>query len=159
MAKAREIPGLHAELSYREAAARTVAVRAQELFDHAEGVLDTSAIERVHDMRVATRRLRAALEVFEPCFEPKRFSRVLSEVKALADVLGERRDPDVTIAALVEFAGDVGKADRPGVESLIAQLRGEQSAANEALAPVVSAARLAKLDKRLSRLVTGASDG
>ena len=30
------------------------------------GVLDTSDIERVHDMRVATRRLRAALEVFAP---------------------------------------------------------------------------------------------
>ena len=73
-------------------------------------------IERVHDMRVATRRLRAALEVFEPCFERKRFNRVLSEVKALADALGERRDPDVTIATLVEFVGDVGEADRPGHE-------------------------------------------
>jgi hypothetical protein len=33
MAKARDIPGLHADLSYREAAARTVSVRVQELFD------------------------------------------------------------------------------------------------------------------------------
>ena len=65
MAKARDIPGLHAELSYREAAASTVAVRTQELFDHAEGVLDTSDIERVHDMRVATRRLRAVLEIYQ----------------------------------------------------------------------------------------------
>ena len=41
LAKARDIPGLHAELSYREAAARTVEVRSRELFDHADGVLDT----------------------------------------------------------------------------------------------------------------------
>ena len=53
-------------------------------------------IERVHDMRVATRRLRAALEVFEPCFPGKAHAAVLRQVKALADALGERRDRDVT---------------------------------------------------------------
>ena len=52
----------------RVAAARIVRVRAEELFDHAGGVLDTSDIERVHDMRVASRRLRAVLEIFAACF-------------------------------------------------------------------------------------------
>ena len=112
MAKARDIPGLHAELSYREAAASTVAVRTQELFDHAEGVLDTSDIERVHDMRVATRRLRAVLEIYEPCFSRKALRDVLADVKALADALGERRDPDVHLAQLEEFAAAV-KERRP----------------------------------------------
>ena len=92
-------PGLHADCSYREAAARTVAVRAQELFEHAEGVLDTTDIERVHDMRVATRRLRAVLEIFAPCFPRKALRDVLRDVKALADALGARRDPDVHLAA------------------------------------------------------------
>ena len=45
-----------------------IEVRAGEVFEHADGVLDLDEIEPVHDMRVATRRLRAALEVFEPCF-------------------------------------------------------------------------------------------
>ena len=112
MAKARDIPGLHAELSYREAAASTVAVRTQELFDHAEGVLDTSDIERVHDMRVATRRLRAVLEIYEPCFSRKALRDVLDDVKALADALGERRDPDVHLAQLEEFA-DRRQGGRP----------------------------------------------
>ena len=48
-------------------------------------MLDTSDIERVHDMRVATRRLRAALEVFEPCFPAKPYAQTLREVKRLAD--------------------------------------------------------------------------
>lgn len=156
MAKAEVIHGLDEDDPYAEVAATVVAIRAREVFELSVDVLDVDDIARVHDMRVATRRLRAALEVFEPCFEPKRFGRVLSEVKALADALGKRRDPDVTIAALVEFGGNVGEDDRPGVESLIEQLRGEQRAANEALAPVVSAARLAKLDTRLSKLVAGA---
>ena len=37
-------------------------VRADELFENAEGVLDTRDIERVHDMRVASRRLRAVMK-------------------------------------------------------------------------------------------------
>ena len=44
----------------------TVTTRSHELFERADGVLDTEDIERVHDMRVATARLRAALEVFAP---------------------------------------------------------------------------------------------
>ena len=50
-------------------------MRADELFGHSEGVLDTSDIERVHDMRVASRRLRAVLEIFEPCFSRRATSR------------------------------------------------------------------------------------
>src|SRR5688572_18179910 len=103
MAKAREIPGLHATMTYGEAAAATVATRGQELFDHAENVLDTSDIERVHDMRVASRRLRAVLEIYQPCFPKALFRPVLREVKALADALGERRDPDVLLAQLEAF--------------------------------------------------------
>ncbi len=64
MAKARPIPGLEPSTRFGDAAALTVEIRAAEVFEHAAGVLDTSDIERVHDMRVATRRLRAAMEVF-----------------------------------------------------------------------------------------------
>jgi CHAD domain-containing protein len=100
VAKARDIPGLSAEDSYAAAAAKIVEVRSQELADHAAGVLDTGDIERVHDMRVATRRLRATLEIFEPCFPPRQLKADLKDVKQLADALGERRDRDVAISSL-----------------------------------------------------------
>ena len=112
MAKPRSIPGLTEDDAYAAAAARVVRVRTAELAENAAGVLDVDEIEGVHDMRVATRRLRAALEVFEPCFPRKRFRAALREVKALADALGERRDRDVTIASLREFAAAVDP-DRP----------------------------------------------
>ena len=146
MAKARDIPGLEPGLSYREAAARTVAVRSQELFDMGEGVLDTSDIERVHDMRVASRRLRAVLEIYEPCFPRKQLRDVLIDVKALADALGERRDPDVHLSQLEEFAGAVKAADRPGIEFFAERVRGEQAAGNEILS--VALARIEDSDLR-----------
>src|SRR5919106_6737849 len=80
MAKAREIEGLSSEEPYASAAAKVVAVRARELVDHSARVLDVDDIERVHDMRVATRRLRAALEVFAPCFPAKEHAAALKDV-------------------------------------------------------------------------------
>src|SRR5437763_7581123 len=95
VAKAREIEGFAEAGTFAEAARLAVETRTEELFSFAEGVLDTTDIERVHDMRVASRRLRAALEIFEPCFPKNAHRPVLKEVKALADALGERRDRDV----------------------------------------------------------------
>ena len=156
MAKAREIPGLSPELSYGEAAARAVATRAGELAEHARGVLDTNDVERVHDMRVSTRRLRAALEVFEPCFPRKPYKRALRAVKKLADGLGERRDRDVAIRALLEFNERMPVADRRGIEALVNRLRDEQFEANLALAPLVDDASLGELSAALERLVGSA---
>jgi CHAD domain-containing protein len=156
VAKAQPIPDLAAEDAYAAAAAKIVAARAREVADHAHDVLDVSDIERVHDMRVATRRLRAALEIFEPCFPPKELGAALAEVKAIADALGERRDRDVTIAALEEFAAGMAAPDRPGTQTLIERLRAEQAEANEALAQLVDARQLAALNELLSELVTTA---
>ncbi len=153
MAKARPIPGLAAEEPYAAAAAKIVAVRAREVADHSQGVLEITDIERLHDMRVATRRLRAALEIFEPCFPKRRFNDTLREVKAIADALGERRDRDVTIGALEEFASGLSAPDRPGIASLTEQIRVEQVDANAKLEPFVGAQRLAALSERLSELV------
>jgi CHAD domain-containing protein len=156
MAKARPIPELGKDDPFATAAAKIVAVRARELEDASRNVLDTSDIERVHDMRVATRRLRAALEVFEACFPKKRFRATLKEIKALADALGERRDRDVHIVSLTEFEDAVGPADRPGIRSLVRRLREEQADANQELAPHVTEARIVALVERLDELVAEA---
>jgi CHAD domain-containing protein len=133
-------------------AASVVAVRAAEVFEHSDGVLDLEDIEPLHDMRVATRRLRAALEVFEPCFPTKRHRKALKRVKALADALGERRDRDVAVESLEGFANEAPERDRAAVAALIERLREEQRRANEDLRPCVAAKHLRKLRRRLRKL-------
>ena len=152
MAKAREVPGLHGSLPYREAAARTVRVRAEELFDHAEGVLDTEDIERVHAMRVATRRLRAVLEIYRPCFPSAAYAPVLADVKALADALGARRDPDVQLEALERLAAEMPRGDLAGIDLLADEARAEQAAGNERLASALEEAERSGLRGRLLAL-------
>jgi CHAD domain-containing protein len=156
MAKAREIPDLSADLPYGEVAARVLEVRCAELIDHSENVLDTEDIERVHDMRVATRRLRAALEVFRPCYPKADGRRVLKEVKALADALGERRDRDVAIAALSGFGEAMSAPDRTGIASLVDRFAAEQATANTDLVPFVEPARLDELRERVLALAAAA---
>jgi CHAD domain-containing protein len=153
MAKARDVLGLLCDDPFGTTAARVVGIRANELFEHSEGVLDTSEIERLHDMRVASRRLRAAMEVFEPCFPRKRFRAALNQVKAIADALGERRDRDVSIIALETFAEALAAPDRRGIQGMIDQLHEEQSLANERLAPFVDRRRLSDLRERIEELV------
>jgi CHAD domain-containing protein len=156
VARAREVSGFDCEEPFADAAGRVVAVRAAEVFEHSEGVLDIDDIERLHDMRVATRRLRAALEVFAPCFPAKRHRKALKRVKRLADALGERRDRDVSIEFLNEFSPQAPVADAAAVATLIARLREEQRQANDELAPYLTNKALKKLRRRLRKLVKAA---
>lgn len=168
MASARKVE-LDCEGSFGAAAARTVKVRSREVFEHADGVLDLTQVEHVHDMRVATRRLRAALEVFAAAFPRKRHRKVLKKVKELADALGERRDADVEIELLESLADpgcnalsvhDTDKALHRGEgEALVEMIEGlrlRQRQANRDLVPFVAAKRLKKLRRRLKKLVKAA---
>jgi CHAD domain-containing protein len=152
MARARAIPGLGPDMPMREAAAVTVQTRTSEVFAFADGVLDTGDIERVHDMRVATRRLRAALEVFRPCFPKPEFKAALRDVKELADALGARRDPDVALAAVESIMAHLPPQARAGVDTFEDDLRIEQVAGNATLAHALAHATETQLQARLLEL-------
>jgi CHAD domain-containing protein len=151
MAKAAEID-VSPDEPYARAAAQIVRVRAAELFEQAEGVLDTEDIERVHDMRVASRRLRAVLEVFAPCFPKGQYRSVLRDVKQLADALGERRDPDVQIATLQTLRDELGPENHPGVDLLIERAREDQERGNAALREALERMLTQDLRGRLEEL-------
>ena len=155
MAKAEDID-THGDEPFRLAGARIVRTRTDELFARSAGVLDVRDIERVHDMRVASRRLRAVLEIFAPCFPAAEFKGVLGDVKALADALGERRDPDVHIDALTRFARALTPAQRAGVGVLIDEQRALQAAGNEALAAALERIEERGLRERLLALADAA---
>jgi CHAD domain-containing protein len=158
VAKAQPIPGLRADTPYALAAAATVRVRADELFAQADGVLDTERIERVHGMRVATRRLRAVLEIYAPCFPKEEGRAVLRDVKRLADALGARRDPDVQLEGLERFTASLTAADRPGLQAFMDEIREEQRAGNETLSAALATLDRDGLRRRVDALVAAAEE-
>ena len=68
-----------------------------------EGVRAAQDIEYIHRMRVASRRLRAALPLFRPCFPDKQYVKWMQEITRITRALGEARDADVQIAHLRKF--------------------------------------------------------
>ena len=56
--------------------------------------------DAIHDVRVAARRLRAALRHLRPCFGKAGVKRVIGAVRSLAALLGEARDIDIILQNL-----------------------------------------------------------
>ena len=154
--KARAVTGLDPETPLGDNAEKLVRVRLDELSSFMPKATDPHEVVALHDMRVASRRLRAVLEIFAPCFPQGDYKTVLRDVKALADALGERRDPDVHIEAMEAFERDVQATNRPGIDALVARLRQRQARGNDALAGALEDARESDLQARLHSLCDGA---
>jgi CHAD domain-containing protein len=88
-----------------------------------DGVRQARDIECVHRMRVASRRLRTALRLFEKCFPGKPFRRWQREMRAITRALGRARDLDVQIEFVRKFERSRHDArNRPGVKRLLLRL-------------------------------------
>ncbi|MDO9549571.1 MAG: CHAD domain-containing protein [Methanoregula sp.] len=68
-----------------------------------DGVKAAEDIEYIHRMRVASRRLRAALPLFCSCFAKKPYAKWSEELRTITRALGDARDCDVQIAYLQKY--------------------------------------------------------
>ncbi|VVE44498.1 CHAD domain-containing protein [Pandoraea communis] len=92
--------------------------------------------EVIHQLRIATRRLRALIDVFSPWLKPRWHRRLKAELRWLGEAMGPARDADVlattTLPALRTEHPDI---DWPAIDAHVAKLRSDARAhAAEALA-------------------------
>src|SRR5512133_2774629 len=57
-------------------------------------------VEGIHQMRVASRRLRSGFPVFSSCFKRSQYDRWRDGIKGITTALGEARDVDVQVEYL-----------------------------------------------------------
>ncbi len=93
--------------------------------------------EGVHDMRVAIRRLRGALEPAAPFYPPKAYQRALRRVKALARALGAVRDADVHLIALRQRLDTAAPDERAGIVGLLDAIVADRAGSRADLDPVL----------------------
>ena len=86
-------------------------------------------IEGVHDVRVASRRLRAAMDVAVDCFPAGWYRPLHRSAKEITGALGEVRDRDVLLEALEEQRTAASEPERPGIDRLIGRIERERVAA------------------------------
>ena len=110
------------EETFAEAGQRMLRDRVKKMLELRDEVLVNEDIEAIHKMRVASRRLRATLDAFEPCCKPKQFKRAYRQVKAMADILGTARDTDVMLDGLRIQSEHVPAEERAGMQWLISRL-------------------------------------
>ena len=127
MAKALTVKDIAPEKSLEECARRIITTRFYEMMSFKEGAMDGRDIEYVHDMRVASRRLRAAMRNFADCFVPKKeFRWHLKRVEQITSTLGDVRDLDVLIDRFQKDVLTVPEDAQLGVQNLIIHLQRER---------------------------------
>ena len=133
MAKAWKVKGIAPHKSLRACARRIITHHFRRMMTFKAGAIDGTDIEFVHDMRVASRRLRAAMQNFADCFALKRkaFRRHLKEIERITSTLGGVRDLDVLIDRFQNDAASLSAEAQAGIEHLIQGFRREQDQRRE----------------------------
>lgn len=124
--------------SYRFLACQYLREQLDILMHELHGVRRNDDVEPVHQARVASRRVRAALSMFADCFKTKKAAKWPKRIKKLTRELGAARDKDVQIEFVEGFLAALDGKDqknRPGVERLLLRLRqGREALQSEVVA-------------------------
>ncbi len=111
-----------------------------------EGAAFEADEDAVHDMRVAFRRLRAALRIARPFFRRKRVRGLAGELQAATRALGAVRDLDVILAHAVAGAQQP-PAGGAGLWEWIRALQEERADARRDLQAYLASKRFARFRK------------
>ena len=120
-----------------------IAQQLAALCAHEAGVRTGANPEDLHQMRVATRRLRAALRLFTSVLPPAADS-LRHELAWIASALGEVRDLDVQTDSLARAACEL-QAEPEALRPVLCLLEARRGAAREALRSALASDRFAAL--------------
>ncbi|MAG83658.1 hypothetical protein CMK10_05820 [Candidatus Poribacteria bacterium] len=148
MAEAWRVEGIMPRKSLEECARRIITTRFQEMMSFKEGAIDGLDIEFVHDMRVSSRRLRAAMDNFAECFSKKKFRKYLKKIKNITSTMGAVRDLDVLISKFKKDAKSLTEDEQIGVKNLIIQLQQKREEARKPMLLMFSSLEKERFDKK-----------
>jgi len=118
--------------SYCLFGAKSLLNRLQNVAKEIDGVRKAEDIECIHDMRVATRRMRSALALFENYLPGKSSKKWNKRMRSVTRALGTARDADVQMDFLQKFFDSLTESRyRPGIQRLILRLRQNRESAQE----------------------------
>lgn len=135
MVKAKEIEELDCGAGAARGMGLVLATRLGEMCEHREAALGPEGEDGVHDMRVASRRLRSVLRDFRPYMRAgRRLEAARGELKRLAGVLGTVRDEDVAIHALEKLRDEAPEGVAEGLELFAVERRARREGMRAELA-------------------------
>ena len=140
--------------------ARYMLTQVEALQAEIQGALTGEDIEHVHQMRVASRRLRNGLGLFKEFLPNKHVKIWQKEVRVITKALGQARDLDIQIHLLNRCTTEtLDDRNKPGYNRLLLRLRQQRALAqdkvNQTLNDLQEKGTLDRMAVTLTKLTAG----
>jgi len=136
---------VHAEMTLGEAAHAVLRKHFAAVLRHEPGTRLGEDPEHLHDMRVGTRRMRAALRIFSEALPARDAERLGRGLHALGQALGKVRDLDVQAAQLRGWRASLITVGPEALDPLLDWLEARRQAARADLIRFLDSARYRRL--------------
>jgi CHAD domain-containing protein len=131
MATGSEIKDIGPDEALEVCARQIIVSYFHEMLSYKEGAKEGTDIGFVHDMRVTSRRLRAAMDNFADCFPKRPFKKHYKKVKAITRTLGSVRDLDVLILRFENELVNLTEGEWSDIREVIEYLQRKRKDARE----------------------------
>ena len=152
-------PGIETDDSMAEAARKTLAFHFQRVVAHEPGTRLGESIEELHDMRVATRRMRAALRVFGGYLDPKVMKPFAKALRRTGRTLGAVRDLDVFREKAQRYLDTLPVERQAELEPLLAVWQVEHNQAREQMLAYLDRNRYAHFKQQFGEFLQAPGAG
>lgn len=128
-----------------------------------ENANDPKDIEPIHQMRVASRRLRTGFEYFGNCLPEKKSQEWVEDIRRITRALGQARDLDIQIKTLSDLYDEtLDEKYKPGYRRLLLRLKQRRVKAQKKVTNTLDEYQgkdiLNKMRGRLEKLSSGAEE-
>jgi CHAD domain-containing protein len=148
-----EKPGLTAHDTMAEAADKTLLYHLQRVMLHEPGTREGEDAEELHDMRVATRRMRAAVRVFRDYLDMDAFRPYLKIMQETGRELGTVRDLDVFRIKTQVYIDSLPPEEQSGLDPLLEAWANERERARAELIEFLDSSRYQHFKERFEHFL------
>jgi CHAD domain-containing protein len=121
-------PGVLPDDAMSEAGRKVLRFHFERMLAHEPGTRLGEDIEELHDMRVASRRMRSAFGVFSPYFDPDALQPFLKGLRRTGRALGGVRDLDVFMEKAQRYLDQLPEEERSSLDPLLADWKEQREA-------------------------------
>ncbi len=136
-----------------EAGRKVIGFHFARMLQHEPGTRLGEDIEELHDMRVATRRMRAALRIFGESFSKKKSKPIRKGLKETGQALGAVRDLDVFMEKLAQHRQTLPEAEKAGLDPLLTAWRGKRENSRQNMLAYLESKAYAKFKRKMLKFV------
>jgi CHAD domain-containing protein len=146
-------PGIEPDDPMSEAGRKTFRFHYRRMLYNEPGTRLGEDIEALHDMRVATRRMRAAFRVFGEHYKPREVAPYLKGLKRTGRALGPVRDLDVFRAKVHAYLSTLPEPQQGSLDGFLAVLEAQREAARGRMITYLDSQKHARFRDRFGQFV------